>query len=269
MFLPFFIIDTFTSKRFRGNPTGLGILTESLDDSILLALAKEVNFPVTAFIQKFTDKENHYFIRYFTNTTEIPACGHATLAASGLIFEKENLNQTTFETIDGTSIQVRQEDGLIIMTYPKFELRSFDTQEKILHDLGVSDCLSMGYCVELETLFVEIDNPKLLKDIQPDYAALLGIQEEIKEIVVTSKSDISEYDFLLRSFCPWIGIDEDPVTGSVHAVLAGFWQQRLHKNRLKAYQCSTRGGELLVTPLADKVELGGEIVMVLRGNILI
>ncbi len=74
----------------------------------------------------------------------------------------------------------------------------------------------------------------------------------IIEVVVTSISDTPEYDFLLRSFCPWIGIDEDPVTGSVHTVLAGFWKERLGKEQLKAYQASARGGEILVRYYDDK-----------------
>lgn len=75
------------------------------------------------------------------------------------------------------------------------------------------------------------------------------------------------YDYLLRSFCPWIGIDEDPVTGSVHSVLAGFWTKKLNKNKLKAFQCSERGGELFVTSFSDKVELGGKMITILKGDI--
>ena len=266
---PFYIIDTFTSEQFRGNPTGVGLLMEILDDDILMNLARELNFPVTAFIYKQKKVANHYTIRYFTNTTEIPACGHATLAASGIIFDLEGLEEITFETIDEMSLQVRKEGDLIVMSYPRFELEPFEIQGELVTDLGLSNYLSVGYSSDLETLFVEIDDPVLLKNIQPDYAALLDIREGIKEIIVTSKSDTPNYDFLLRSFCPWIGIDEDPVTGSVHAVLGGFWEERLQKKQLKAYQCSARGGELIVTSFEDKVELGGRMVTLFRGEMLV
>lgn len=86
-------------------------------------------------------------------------------------------------------------------------------------------------------------------------------------MVITSLSDDKRYDFLLRSFCPWIGIDEDPVTGSVHSVLAGFWEERLGKKSLTAYQASFRGGEVFVKSFAEKVELGGKSVIVLKGEL--
>ncbi|MDX2301732.1 MAG: PhzF family phenazine biosynthesis protein [Microscillaceae bacterium] len=269
MNLGFGILDTFTSVRFRGNPTGVCVMTKTLTDEIMLSLAKEINFPVTAFIQKEKLSGNHFAIRYFTPTTEIPACGHATLASAGFVFEREVLHQITFTTMEDINLEVRKEGDLIVMTYPKYSLEYFNVSQVLLEGLGVNTYQSAGYCKELETLFLEIEYPDILRNIRPDFQKLLRLHDPIKEIVVTSTSDLPEYDFLLRSFCPWIGIDEDPVTGSVHSVLGSFWQTRLQKDRLKAFQCSERGGELFITPLENKVELGGKVVMVLRGEVCV
>ncbi len=76
-----------------------------------------------------------------------------------------------------------------------------------------------------------------------------------------------KYDFVLRSFCPWIGIDEDPVTGSVHCVLGHFWLDRLGKVELVAFQASERGGQLYIKPLQDTVEIGGYSKIIIEGQL--
>jgi predicted PhzF superfamily epimerase YddE/YHI9 len=104
-------------------------------------------------------------------------------------------------------------------------------------------------------------NTLTLRALSPDYSRLVQSSSAVlKEVVVTSRSDHAPYDFLLRSFCPWIGINEDPVTGSVHTVLAHFWKEKLGKNSLTAYQASERGGEVYLKALDNAVELGGNMV---------
>ena len=80
-----------------------------------------------------------------------------------------------------------------------------------------------------------------------------------------SKAVNKKYDFVLRSFCPWIGIDEDPVTGSIHSVLGHFWQNRLNKRELIAFQASNRGGQIYIKPLRNTVEIGGKAKVILEG----
>ena len=84
-------------------------------------------------------------------------------------------------------------------------------------------------------------------------------------------SNNSRYDFTSRFFAPWAGIPEDPVTGSAHCVLGPFWASRLGKTRLRARQCSARGGDLWVTvdEAAGRVELAGHAVLVMNGHLLL
>lgn len=259
-----YIIDTFTSEAFRGNPTGVCYMPGPVSEEAFQSIAAELNFPVTAFIGPVSSVG--WGIDYFTPVTRIPACGHATLAAARVVFDEEAMRELTFYTAEKISIKVRLEDDLITMTYPRFDLKPTPVNEKMLESLGIDSYLSAGICTELESLFIELEDPRVLRNIRPDFNLLMAVMPDIKEVVVTSVSDKAEYDFLLRSFCPWIGIDEDPVTGSVHAVLAHFWQQRLHKRTLKAWQCSERGGELYVKAFDDKVELGGKTVTLLKGT---
>jgi PhzF family phenazine biosynthesis protein len=265
----YFVIDTFTSTPFKGNPTGVCITSQKLSSDRMLSIAGELNFPVTAFIEKTEAAKNAYPIRYFTPTTEIPACGHATLASARAIFELDSIAGTTFTTIEGLAIGVRLDDDIIVMSYPVFLLETMEVSKELMNSLGLDESKSTGYCKELQTLFLELESPVILKNLQPDFKRLVQSSDVIIEVVITSVSDLPGYDYLLRSFCPWIGIDEDPVTGSVHSVLAGFWMSRLNKNRLTALQCSRRGGELFLSLYSDRVELGGKTVTVLKGDILL
>lgn len=267
MKFPAYIIDTFTKTPFTGNPTGVCYLPKEISAASMLSIAKELNFPVTAFVLKKEADADAYAIRYFTPLMEIPACGHATLAAVKVVQIQAATHINKFYTINQTVIETISKDELIMMSYPKYELSPYTPSQEIIDSLHIHTYKTAGYSAQLETLFIELESPALLRTLQPDYPKLLASSNIIKEVVITSVSDKEHYDYLLRSFCPWIGIDEDPVTGSVHSVLAGFWKERLNKNNLKAYQASARGGELLIQSFEDKVEIGGKTVIVLQGEI--
>ncbi|MGZ8525706.1 MAG: PhzF family phenazine biosynthesis protein [Chitinophagaceae bacterium] len=266
MELPFFIVDAFTSPKLKGNPTAVCIVENQLPPGTMLSIAKELDFPVTAFIEKISPGMN-YKIKYFTTTTEIPACGHATLASSKVVFDNELISHANFETIENNIIEVKSNDDIICMTYPKFDTDAVDVSSALLESLGLNNYKSAGVCKELDTLFIEVDNAKVVKGLRPNYEMLSKSNTEIIEVVVTSGADDPEYDFILRSFCPWIGIDEDPVTGSVHSVLGGFWKSRLGKTELLAYQASERGGKIYVKAFDKNVEIGGEAITIVKGKL--
>lgn len=253
--VPVYIIDTFTSGTAKGSPTGVCIINNALTADEMLTTACKLNVAVTAFINKTT--AGNYCIHYYTTTTAIAACGHATLAAARVVFENDNTAITNFTTIENIVIEVRLQNGLVIMTYPKYDLENFAVPNQILSSLNLRQYRSSGYCKELQTLFIELDNATALKNVQPNFEKLVASSDTIKEVVLTCIADNSNFDYLLRSFCPWIGIDEDPVTGSVHAVLAGYWKQRTGKTTMKAYQASAAGGEIFVTAYDNKTELAG------------
>ena len=81
--------------------------------------------------------------------------------------------------------------------------------------------------------------------------------------IATAPGD--ETDVVSRVFAPAAGIDEDPVTGSAHAVLAPYWAARLGRDRFTAFQASARGGRLDCTLAGDRVILGGSCVTVIEG----
>jgi predicted PhzF superfamily epimerase YddE/YHI9 len=86
-------------------------------------------------------------------------------------------------------------------------------------------------------------------------------------LIVTSRSDRTGVDFVSRYFAPWIGINEDPVTGSAHTILGPYWGSKLSKNAMTAHQVSARGGVLHVRLAGDRVLIGGKAVTVLQGTL--
>jgi PhzF family phenazine biosynthesis protein len=236
----------------------------------MLSIANEINFPVTAFIKKKQGEIATYDIRYFTPITEIPACGHATLAASKSVSLQQGAgNAWEFHTVTNISIKTFVEANRILMTYPVYVMEEQVINAELLAALDLNDYKTAGYCEDLETLFIELESAESLRKIQPDYRRLVKSSKVIKEVVITSVSDNANFDYYLRSFCPWIGIDEDPVTGSVHSVLGNFWKKRLHKEFMNVYQASPRGGELVVRAFDDHVKIGGEAVVILAGEIML
>jgi PhzF family phenazine biosynthesis protein len=264
--LPFYIADTFASEKFKGNPTAVCIIDSSVTKNNMQLIAREIKLPVTVFVELQKDIASVHHLYYFTAVTEIPACGHATLAAAKVISNLHWVKQLRFITIEDKIIDTAIVDEMIVMTYPKYEAVEYTINNELVESLRLHDYHVIGICKELETLFIGLNEPSLLRAIKPDYKRLLQSNSEIKEIVITSRSDDESYDYLLRSFCPWIGIDEDPVTGSVHSVLAGYWSKKLSKKNLRAYQASERGGEIFVTAFDDKVELGGNAVVIMEGK---
>lgn len=257
-----FIIDTFTSEKCKGNPTAVFVSNERLPHNDALALANEYALPVSAFIE-YPQLGQHIFpIRYFTPTQEIPACGHATLAVVRVVADLFRVNDSSFKTKENILIETQMKDDIISMNYPKYELKDHTVSKEMLQSLRLEHYKSAGICTELEALFIELDDPKILKAVEPDFTKLVESNRSITEVVIHSSSDDSKYDFILRSFCPWIGIDEDPVTGSIHSILAGYWQKRLNKDSLIVYQASEFGGEVFVTAFPDKVQIGGRATVV-------
>lgn len=113
---------------------------------------------------------------------------------------------------------------------------------------------------------VELDSEKRLRTLQPDPTLLRGI--DARGVIVTAAATGTTYDYTSRFFCPRLGIDEDPVTGSAHCALAPFWSERLGRPALVGYQVSTRGGRVQTRTEGVRVVLGGQAVTVMRAELI-
>lgn len=253
-------VDAFTNKVFKGNPAAVCPLEKWISEDLMQAIAEENNLSETVF---FVKNENSFDIKWFTPTCEIDLCGHATLAAAHIIFSELNYKekQLTFNSKSG-KLTVAKTADWYTLNFPSEEISAIETPELLEQVLNVPVLKSFKGNGKL---LVELENETVIKNLAPKFNLLAQIETNM--IIVTSKGD--EVDFVSRVFAPNLGINEDPVTGSAHTLLIPYWMKKLHKTNLEAVQLSKRIGYLKCEYLNDRVEMSGQAVTYLKGQLII
>jgi PhzF family phenazine biosynthesis protein len=261
MKIPIYQVDAFTSEVFSGNPAAVCILDSWTDDNLLQSIAAENNLSETAFLVR---NDGGFDLRWFTPTTEVALCGHATLASAFVLFSCQNWEEEEirFRTRKSGHLIVGKRNGLLEMDFPSRPAHSIIPPPSLKEALGVTPIAVLG---SVEDLLVVLESERAVGELQPDFSALELL--ECRAIIVTSSG--SRSDFVSRCFAPRFGIPEDPVTGSAHCVLVPYWSSVLHKKNLHAFQISKRGGELFCVDAGDRVKISGKAVLYLEGVITI
>ena len=261
---PIVQVDAFTNERFRGNPAAVCVLGAAREDVWLQAVAREMNLSETAFVLR---RSEGFDLRWFTPTTEVPICGHATLASAHLLWEEGQLARSQpaqFHTLSGMLVAWRERDW-ICLDFPVQMIERPSVPPELLSALGVGakNCVSTA-------LFnlVEVESEEVVRLLSPALRRLMRIGS--LGVMVTSRASAAGYDFVSRFFAPAIGIDEDPVTGVAHCCLGPYWAERLGKSEVVGYQASPRGGVVRVRVAGNGVAAGrvhilGQAVTVMRG----
>lgn len=259
---PIYQVDAFTDQPFAGNPAAVCVLEEQKSDKWMQNVAREMNLSETAFLLK---EGEGFRLRWFTPTVEVDLCGHATLASAHVLWEEGYLGpdeSAHFKTRSGL-LEAGRRNGWIELNFPEKAPRPAELPEVMGQALGVKP----QYIGRNEFDFlVEVDSEETLRNMKPDFNLLKDVQ--VRGIIVTSQSETKDYDFISRFFCPAVGVNEDPVTGSAHCCLAPYWKDKLNKNELTAYQASERGGELKLKVGSERVYLGGQAVTVVEGKLV-
>src|SRR5579884_3240320 len=251
--LPLFHVDAFTQTSFAGNAAAVCILDRQRDDGWLQQVAGEMNLAATAFL---LPQDEGYQLRWFSAKVELELCGHGTLASAHTLWEYGYLTpdaQARFSTRAGLLTAERQGDW-IILNFPAQPEEAIDPPPSLAASLGVTPLYvgksRLDYVVQVAS---EAD----VRGLRPDFTQLATLP--IRGIIVTAEaSEHADYDIVSRFFCPSVGIDEDPVTGSAHCVLSPFWSKRLGRAQLTGYQASARGGIVRVRFDGDRVRLSGQ-----------
>ncbi|HEX9038331.1 MAG TPA: PhzF family phenazine biosynthesis protein [Ktedonobacterales bacterium] len=256
-------VDAFTAEPFAGNPAGVCLLPDAGDPAWMQRVACEMNLAETAFLHKQGDD---YSLRWFTPTTEVDLCGHATLASAHVFWEEGHLpsdQPARFHTRSGLLTATR--DGAWInMDFPATPPQATEPPDGLLAALGVASAVWTGKTRWVE--FVELESGAAVRALVPDMGRLARFP--MRGVIVTARAATPEYDFVSRFFAPAAGVPEDPVTGSAHSALAPYWAERLNKSAMTGYQVSPRGGVILVRPSGDRVIISGQAVTTLRGELL-
>lgn len=256
-------VDAFTSRPFTGNPAAVCLLDEPPPDWWLQDIAREMNLSETAFL---LPQEDGYDLRWFTPTTEVELCGHATLASAHVLWEDGHLRrdqQARFHTRSGL-LTAKLDGDWIELDLPADPPAQIDPPDGLARALGSNPAsVHRGR----DDLLVEFPDEKTVRTLRPDMS-LLGLIDT-RGVIVTSLAVADRFDFVSRFFAPRVGIAEDPVTGSAHCSLGPFWARRLGTSHLIGYQVSDRGGTVRVQVDDERVRLGGQAITVMRGDILV
>ena len=257
MNLEIYYVDAFSNNIFGGNPAAV-IFTNLSDDDLMQNIAAENNLSETAFINI---SENENTIRWFSPTKEVDLCGHATLASAFVYFNYINTDKDTIEfKSNGGTLIVNKKDNILELDFPK------DTFIKTNHEDVVCDAIGLKptetYKGQINLMAV-YENEEEILNLQPDFKKVIDLTGQ--GLIVTAPG--LHHDFVSRYFCPKYGINEDPVTGSAHTTLIPYWSDKLGSKKLLAKQVSTRGGELFCENKDERVLIGGNAVLYMKGNI--
>lgn len=267
--LPFFQVDAFASRSFLGNQACVMPMDNFLPDETLLAIAAENDVSETAFLT--TRGEGIWILRWFTPATEVPLCGHATLAAAHVLFEHGGFTGETiaFETVKSGRLLVRRlADGTLEMDFPSTAVRPVPVTDEIVTPLGARPVEAWGgmfYAARFET-------PGDIASLAPDHRALKSLGADgggwdRGNFGCFALGGEAGADVTSRFFAPGSGIEEDPAIGSWHTMLARILAENFGKPNARCYQAFPgRGAEIGVAMAGDRCKLTGSAVTVIEGT---
>ncbi|GAB2651018.1 PhzF family phenazine biosynthesis protein [Saccharopolyspora gloriosae] len=253
-----YVVDSFTETPFSGNPAGVVLLDAPASETWMRSVAAEMKHAETAFV--VLDGTEPKPLRWFTPTTEVDLCGHATLATAHVLGGDQR-----FSTRSGELICTDAGDGWIGMDFPASAPSPADGPADLAEALPgatVRAVLSTS-----DDLLVRVGSAAEVRALEPDLERIGAWP--LRGVIVTAEGDRDGIDFVSRFFAPASGIPEDPVTGSAHCKLAPYWAAELGRAgaELVGEQTSARGGFVRATPHGDRIALRGRAVTVLEGDL--
>ncbi len=257
MNLEIYYVDAFSNNIFGGNPAAV-IFTNLSDDDLMQNIAAENNLSETAFINI---SENENIIRWFSPTKEVDLCGHATLASAFVYFNYINTEKDTIEfKSNGGMLIVNKKDNILELDFPKDTFIKTNHEDAVCNAIGLKPTETYKGQINLMAVY---ETEEEILNLQPDFKKVIDLTGQ--GLIVTAPG--LHHDFVSRYFCPKYGINEDPVTGSAHTTLIPYWSDKLGSKKLLAKQVSTRGGELFCENKDERVLIGGNAVLYMKGNI--
>lgn len=260
-------VDAFADRVFAGNPAAVCLLETPMDPAVMQAVAAEMNLSETAFVLP-ANSEGVRNLRWFTPEVEVPLCGHATLATAHVLIREMGAEPPLlFDTLSGVLIVSDEGEGWLRMDFPEDPPVLQDPPEGLLDALA---CPPQTVALKGAKAWVlRVPGEGDVRGMAPDFTRLGRVDigpPPCLGVIVTSQGE-GEADFVSRFFGPWVGVDEDPVTGMAHTLLTPYWVKELGAASLRAEQLSRRGGKLKVRMVGNRVHVYGQAVTVVRGQL--
>jgi len=259
MIIPIYQVDAFTDQLFSGNPAAVCPLDFWPADDVLQNIASENNLSETAFFKK---KDKIFEIRWFTPVAEVELCGHATLATAHVLFNhlKYKGDHLIFESAFSGKLEVYRKGEYLTLDFPSDHLEPAIPPDHLFKSLGRKPLEIWKGKTDYLLYYPSQED---IEEISPDFNLLKKVLA--RGIIVTAPG--YECDFVSRFFAPFVGVNEDPVTGSAHTSLVPFWAHRLNQLEFEARQLSARGGFLKCQLRGERVLISGQACTYMTGNV--
>jgi PhzF family phenazine biosynthesis protein len=258
--LPYWHVDAFADRPFTGNQAAVMPLDAWLPDDVLQAIGEENNFAETAFMVRDETGAADWELRWFTPTSEVALCGHATLAAGHVLLGRDGGERVTFRTRKAGVLEVRKAASGYELALPVTLVEPRE-DPALLKVLGCEGEVFESVSGAEKTSIVLLDSAAAVAALAPDIRALGKV-----DVMAICTAPGDRTDVVSRVFVPAWGVDEDSVTGSAHAALTPFWAERLGRDTFTAHQASARGGDLTCRLDGEQAWLGGQCVNVVEGT---
>ena len=256
---PYWHVDAFADRPFKGNQAAVMPLDEWLADDVLLAIAEENNFAETAFLVRDESGEADWELRWFTPAMEIRLCGHATLASGHVLLQRDGGERVTFRTRKAGVLEVRRLGDGYELALPAIPTTMGEWPEAVA--LLGAEPVEVHRNPDRYNIFL-FESEAQVRALDPDLRGLGALGDD--QFICTAPGE--KFDVVSRVFVPGGGVDEDSVTGSAHAALTPFWADRLGRDSFTAHQASARGGDLQLRLEGERAWLGGQCVTVVEGS---
>jgi PhzF family phenazine biosynthesis protein len=256
---PIVVVDSFTDVPFAGNPAGVCVLAAATTEAWMQSVAAELNLSETAFVVPRSDGDHD--LRWFTPTTEVDLCGHATLASAHVLG-----GDRRFHTRSGPLECRAAGEGAIEMSFPALAVTPLADPPDVASALGLApDRVVAAYGNDGGWLLAELASAADVRAASVDSPAVQELGGFVT--VVAYPGDGDGIDSVCRVFAVGAGIDEDPVTGSAHCLIGPLLAARTGRSEFTGEQASARGGIVGMRVEGDRVVLSGRAVTVLEGTL--
>jgi PhzF family phenazine biosynthesis protein len=268
------LVKAFTKDKEQGNPAGVITNAGDMTDEQMLSVAKDLKFSESAFVQ--TSEVANFKVRFFSVEEEVSFCGHATIATFHTLFEHGLLDfkgqdeiEVKQETKTGVLSVHCRKDGFITMVQNKPEFGLIEKDRHLIAQLlSISASEILNFPIQSVStastkLIIPISKLEVVKNIQPD---LKGIYKYTERTGVrgfypfTTETLNKDSNFFARAFNPFIGIDEDPITGVAAGALGAYVNkyQLMNKESFVIEQgyFMGKGGKMYVD-VSDNIKVGG------------
>ena len=278
----YFIVDAFTREPFGGNPAGVVLLDGDFpDDKLMRQVAAELRYSETAFVKQ--NGRSEFTVRYFTPAGEVDLCGHATIAAFGVLRSQGVVRDGDVcmnHTLSGNLEINIGEQVMMQMAQPHVLDQTVDTGR--LHSIMAGtpaagwpelpvDIVSTG----LPDIIMPVADVATLNSLRPDMDALTALSRELGVVGVHAFAITDDgYTAHVRNFAPLYEIPEESATGTANAALTHYLQR--HGIITAPTTCRFLQGEAMGRPSIVKtvldvdgnIRVGGDSVIIASGELV-